>query len=297
MTIHPRISKLKSLLLYRLPANVSNQSRRRTTPPPSEPLPKASRRILLTHPLPRIVIRDNVSGSTYNDRAKIDRIRPLQSPIQPSSDTGPRLKSVARTASVRPLSVPVVTDRSLVARADPPNGHMRLRSKNLPPLNTSAAHRATLSPNLLQRPRDMLSKPSKIADNRPQAQFNRVIRSERAETAGSSFIQMPPPPQYPAPTAAPAIGTTHSHRPRPLFAPIGERQNDHFIGSMAGPMREAESVEPTPTTTVGSLYLDGHQLGTWVTRHLEELLNQAPSGTSAVDTRALSPWSTISSTL
>lgn len=297
MTIHPRISKPKSMLLYRLPANVSKQSHRRTTPPPSEPFQKKSRRILLTHPLPRIVIRDNVSSSPYNDCAKIDRSRPYQSPIQPYSDTGPRRKSVPRRASVRSLAVPVVTDRTLVARAGPPNGLIRLRSKSLPPLSTSAARRAKLSPNLLQQPRDMLSKPSRIADNRPQAQFNRVIHSERAETAGSSFIQMTPPPPYPAPTAASAIGTTRSRRPRPFIAPIGERQNDHFIGSMAGPMREAESVEPTPTTTVGSLYLDGHQLGTWVTRHLEELLNQAPSGTSAIDTRALSPWSTISSTL
>jgi hypothetical protein len=50
------------------------------------------------------------------------------------------------------------------------------------------------------------------------------------------------------------------------------------------------SAGDAPTRTVGSIFLDGSQLGEWMTRHLEGVLNHAPVGSTSVDSRYIAPW-------
>ena len=82
------------------------------------------------------------------------------------------------------------------------------------------------------------------------------------------------------------------------YAPVAIAPSKPFAKNPDGSMEVRPEQDPASpgssatntALTVGTIFLDGSQLGEWVTRHLEGLLTHAPIGSTGADPRFATPW-------
>ncbi len=130
-----------------------------------------------------------------------------------------------------------------------------------------------------------------------------TLAEGRAGVAGSSHPLSPSVgPGLPVDREASVSGYLRANRPLPEFlihramssaAPFAPTSGLSQIMPDADPdgLEKSPRVDNAARQAGTALYLDGNSLGRWMVRYLEDGLARPPSGTNAIDPRAVSGWS------
>lgn len=175
-------------------------------------------------------------------------------------------------------------------------GPVRLLQQIAPrasPLLRSASPRQLSNPAGVVRPLAVSSQARSVRRQRAEAAREGTTYAENAwQSFGSSTRSL-------APITARVTGATpgavlqaqpqtdvlNETYPPELLAPLGPPHQ----GPSAGVRRAQHS-----PTNIGTIHLDGHTLGQWITQHLEETLSHANRGPSGVDPRVFPVWGPMS---